>query len=111
MLGCRVVDFKAICGFFNSHLVLIDHVDQLLALVRLDGVVASLGLGERRDRIRKRFRLLGSRSCLRLDIAACCMRRVGDFLFMTMRSLDRCANGKTNELVLVFLFNYARSAL
>ena len=109
MLGCRVVDFKAICGFFNSHLVLIDHIDQLLALVGLDGVVASLGLGERRDRIRKRFRLLGSRSCLRLDIAACCMRRVGDFLFLTTRSLDLLVSGLTNRLVrvLVFLFNYA----
>ena len=70
MLGCGVVDLKAICGFFNSHLVLIDHIDQLEALVGLDGVVASLALGERRDRIRKRFRLLGGRCCLRLDITA-----------------------------------------
>ena len=72
MLGCGVVNLKAICGFFDGHLVLIDHIDQLEALVGLDGVVASLAFGERRNRIRKRFlfRLLGSRCCLRLDITA-----------------------------------------
>ena len=55
MLGCGVVNLKAVCGFFDGHLVLIDHVDQLLALVGLDGVVATLAFEERRDRIRKRF--------------------------------------------------------
>ena len=52
VLGCRVVYLEAICCFFDGHLVLIDHIDQLEALGRLDGVVASLALGERRDRIR-----------------------------------------------------------
>ena len=109
VLGCGVVDLKAICGFFNSHLVLIDHIDQLEALVGLDGVVASLALGERRDRIRKTFRLLGSRCCLRLDVTAHGSREVGDFLFLTTRSLDLLVNVLTNRLVrvLVFLFNYA----
>ena len=57
MLGGRIIDLKAICSFFNCHLVLIDHADKLAALGRIDGVVASLALGDRRDRIRKRFRL------------------------------------------------------
>ena len=66
MLGCGVVDLEAICCFFDGHLVLIDQVDQLLAFGGLDGVVASLVLGDRRDRIGKRFLFLGSRSCLLL---------------------------------------------
>ena len=70
MLGCGIVDLEAICGFFNCHLVLIDQVDQFSAFGRLDGVVASLVFGERRDRIRKRLRFLCSRSGLRLDVAA-----------------------------------------
>ena len=113
VLGCRVVYLEAICCFFDGHLVLIDHIDQLEALGRLDGVVASLALGERRDRIRKTFRLLGSRCCLRFDITAHGSWQVGDFLFLTTRSLDLLVSGLTNRLVrvLVFLFNYAQGAL
>ena len=111
VLGCGVVYLEAICGFLNSHLVLIDHIDQLEALVGLDGVVASLALGERRNRIRKRFRLLGSRCCLRLDVTAHGSWQVGDFLFLTTRSLDIIGSGLTNRLILGFLFNYAQGAL
>ena len=51
MLGCGVVDLQTASSFLDSHLVFVDHVDQSLALVGFDGIVASLGLGERRLRI------------------------------------------------------------
>lgn len=70
MLGSRVVDFEAAGSFLDCHLVLVDHLDQFLAFARFNGVVASFGLGERRERKRERFRLLCSSCRLRLEIAA-----------------------------------------
>ena len=50
VLGSGVVDLQTAGSFLDSHLVFVDHVDQSLALVGFHGIVASLGLGERRVR-------------------------------------------------------------
>ena len=70
MLRCGVVYLEAIGCLLNCHLILIDEVNQFTALGRLDGIVASLGFGERRNGVIKMFRLLSCRSCLRLTFAA-----------------------------------------
>ena len=99
MLGCRVVYFKAICGFLNCHLVLIDHVGQFTAFGELHGVVGAFAFGAGRDGIRKRLLLLGSRSCLRLYVTARMCRDLGDFLLVMTRSFDLRVIGSIGWLV------------
>ena len=44
MLGRRVVDLESICGLFNGLLLEIDHPDELIPLVGINSLVASLCL-------------------------------------------------------------------
>ena len=86
-------------------MVAVDHGDQFIALGRLNSIVASLVFGDRRDRIiRKRFCLLGSRSCLVLDVTARSSRQVRDFLLLKTRSCNLRARWIN---LLVFLLIYA----